>query len=56
MMNQSITKFILDYVENYGAIHQTETRWRTPLVGFAAADDPLFPALKDIIVPSHALP
>ncbi|MGE5373067.1 MAG: epoxyqueuosine reductase [Solirubrobacterales bacterium] len=30
--------------------------WREPLIGFAAASDPLFARLKTVIGPSHALP
>ena len=32
------------------------TRWRQPLVGIAAADDPLFLKLRQAVSPSHALP
>jgi len=32
------------------------TIWRPPLVGFAAADDPLFPALRQAVSETHALP
>ncbi|MFA5028931.1 MAG: epoxyqueuosine reductase, partial [Candidatus Methylomirabilota bacterium] len=32
------------------------TIWRTPLVGFSAADDPLFADLKRVVSGTHALP
>ncbi len=34
----------------------TETRWKEPLIGFASAEDSLFPKLKEWVRPSHALP
>ncbi len=34
----------------------TGTRWRTPLVRYASAHDPLFGALKQIVRPTHATP
>ena len=34
----------------------TVTRWAAPIVGFAAADDPLFAASKQAVSPTHALP
>ena len=34
----------------------TVTRWTAPIVGFAAADDPLFAASKQSVSPTHALP
>ena len=30
--------------------------WRQPLVGVAAADDPLFSELKQVVDPDHAMP
>ena len=47
---------ITDYVKNYQEKKQTRTDWREPIVGVAAAVDPLFPQLKQIIGPNHALP
>jgi epoxyqueuosine reductase QueG len=32
------------------------TRWRAPLVGFAAAEDPRFARLRDVVDRRHALP
>lgn len=35
---------------------ETETRWRRPLVSFAAAGDPAFVSLKESVGPGHLLP
>lgn len=44
------------FVRAYPGQHQTLTRWRSPVMGVAAADDPLYTALSTKIVPGHALP
>lgn len=36
--------------------HRTQTHWRTPLVGFASAEDTLFKELQKAVSPIHALP
>ena len=36
--------------------HQGKTAYRTPLVGFAGADDPGFARLKELVGPGHLLP
>ena len=51
-----ICNLIIDYVESYPKLKQTSTTWQEPLVSFAAADDKLFPKLKEIVSPTHALP
>lgn len=56
MNKQSITDTLHRFVLRYQHEHSTETGWRTPLVGFAAADDPLFLDLKRVVSPTHALP
>lgn len=54
--NEKIIKLINEYVNEYHEKSQTETSWREPVIGFAAAKDPLFRQLKKIIGPNHALP
>jgi len=56
MNKQSIADTLHGFVLRYRHEHSTGTRWRTPLVGFAAADDPLFIELKRVVSPTHALP
>lgn len=51
-----VTQWITDYINGYADAHETETRWRQPIVGVASADDPLYHELKRIISPTHALP
>lgn len=36
--------------------HNHETEFRTPLIGYAAADNPLFKELKTAVSPDHLLP
>lgn len=51
---------IIDAIERFVREFQNQkavcTRWRVPLVGFAAAADALFPALQQAVRPSHAMP
>lgn len=55
-MNKEIVALITEYVKNYKELKHTETDWRDPVIGFADAKDELFPKLKEIIGPNHALP
>jgi len=55
-VNNEIVELIVGYVRNYKASKKTETDWRDPVIGFADAQDPLFPKLKELIGPNHALP
>ena len=55
-MNEEIIRLIQAYALSYQDLKHTETVWREPVIGFADAADPLFPALKEIIGPNHALP
>ncbi|MDP4127775.1 MAG: epoxyqueuosine reductase, partial [Bacillota bacterium] len=55
-MNREIAELITEYVKNYKELKHCETDWRDPIIGFADAKDELFPKLKEIIGPSHALP
>jgi hypothetical protein len=52
MLEEEIQRFVTQYPERHG----TKTTWRTPVVGFASAADPLFAQLKQIVGPTHALP
>ncbi|MDO5845413.1 MAG: hypothetical protein Q4Q04_00670 [Methanocorpusculum sp.] len=47
-----IQKYILVWCAEHGA----ENIWRAPVVKFADASNPLFPELKEIVVPTHYLP
>ncbi len=47
---------IRSFVASYKNAHHTQTSWREPIIGVAAADDPLFPTLKTLICTTHALP
>jgi epoxyqueuosine reductase QueG len=51
-----LTQALRTYVAAYADANRTETRWGTPLVGFADAADPLFAELKRVAAHDHALP
>ena len=56
-MNRSeLESLVREYVRDYPLRHAVETRWETPLVAVADAADPLFPQLKDLVLPTHAVP
>ncbi len=55
-MKDRIIAEIHGFVERYQINLRTTTRWKTPIVGFADADDPLFPVLKRVVSPEHLLP
>lgn len=56
MDKESVLKEIVEYVKSYQRRASTKTRWKRPLVGFAAVGDPLFIRLREVVSPSHALP
>ncbi|TDX46334.1 epoxyqueuosine reductase [Orenia marismortui] len=55
-MKQKIKKLIKEYVKDYPADKEVETKWREPIIKFADANDQGFIKLKEIISPTHALP
>lgn len=55
-MQKQMTQAIAAFVSGRMQDGRTRTRWGTPLVGFAAAEDPLFAKLKEVVRPSHANP
>lgn len=56
MMKETIIREIRQFVANYQLDTTISTRWGEPLVGFAAASDPLFSELKKVVIDSHAVP
>lgn len=57
MNDQSrIYNWIAQFIEDYPKTHDIITRWKKPVVGVAAANDPLYEELKTIVGPTHALP
>jgi epoxyqueuosine reductase QueG len=55
-MKKSITEEIQKYICNYSEKNDVGNFWRTPLVGYAYANDSLFEELKSVVSPSHAHP
>ena len=55
-MRKTITTAIETFVAGRMHGQGARTRWGAPLVGFAAADDPLFAQLKEAVRPSHVIP
>jgi hypothetical protein len=53
---ESIRREIESFINGYRQKQEKETRWRTPLVGFASTEDPLFERVKAAVSPTHALP
>lgn len=51
-----VKTWIRDFIADYTKTHEIETRWREPVIGVADAEDPLYPELKKITGPTHALP
>ncbi|MBW2057604.1 MAG: epoxyqueuosine reductase [Deltaproteobacteria bacterium] len=56
MERRAIEKMIREFIASYSSRRRVETAWREPVVGFAAADDPLFHRLKEVVRPTHATP
>lgn len=55
-MKKTVIKEIQDFVLSYQNNKNIKTEWGIPIVGFAAADDPLFVELKSVVAPTHAGP
>jgi epoxyqueuosine reductase QueG len=55
-MEEMIRRFVKKYVQAYSRREGTRTRYRTPVVAYAAAADPLFMKLKDHRKPEDLLP
>jgi epoxyqueuosine reductase QueG len=56
MDRAGVERLICGFVAGYPTLSRVTARWREPIVGVAAADDPLFVRFKDVVRPSHALP
>lgn len=55
-MENKIKQLIWLYVNEYSKKNITLTQWKEPLVAFAAAYNPMFLSLKEIINTTHVLP
>ncbi len=55
-MKKTIINEIQNFVGNYQNNGDISTKWGTPIIGFASADDPLFAELKSVVSPTHAMP
>ncbi len=55
-MRQIVESIIKEYVEKYPQNKEVQTVWKEPLIAYASAEDVLFPQLKTLISPTHALP
>ncbi len=55
-MRKIISKEINIFVKNRVQSNLTRTKWDEPLVSFAAAKDPLFEKMKEVVRPTHATP
>jgi len=55
-MNDRIQSLIVTAIEAFRTSHNVRTSWKTPLIAVADAADELFPRLKEVVRPTHALP
>lgn len=55
-MKEQVIDHIQRFVETYQEDPEIQTAWGVPIVGFASADDPLFPELNRVASPTHAVP
>jgi epoxyqueuosine reductase QueG len=55
-MKNRIVQLIETCIEETSGKKAVSTTWKSPIVGFADARDPLFEELKHLVRPSHALP
>ncbi len=55
-MKKTIAREIENYVLNFQKRDNIDSFWKTPLVGFAAANNPNFLLLKEVAAPDHLQP
>ena len=55
-VKKRIQSMIATEVEVFSISQNARTSWKTPLIAVADADDELFPQLKKVVRPTHALP
>lgn len=55
-MKKKIKQLITQYVMEYAKKDEITTEWKEPIVKCAAANDEMFPELKEIVSSTHALP
>ncbi|MGM0396057.1 MAG: epoxyqueuosine reductase [Bacillota bacterium] len=55
-MKKAISREIENYIMEFQGREDIKTRWDAPIVGFASADDSMFPLLKEVAVPDHMQP
>ncbi len=55
-MVDSIQSLIVTAIEAFRTSQNARTSWKTPLIAVADAGDKLFPRLKEVVRPTHALP
>ncbi|WP_409227867.1 hypothetical protein [Gudongella sp. SC589] len=55
-MKDKISKEIDNFVMGFQRREGIVSRWKTPMVGFASSEDPMFNLLKDVAVPEHLHP
>lgn len=55
-LKNEIIDRIQEFVSKYQTENSVQSQWGEPLVGFAAAEDPLFLQLKEAVSPTHLVP
>ncbi|MPM15299.1 Epoxyqueuosine reductase [bioreactor metagenome] len=56
LTKEIIKNNIIRFVSEYDQEGQLKDKWRTPLVGFADANHPDFPKLRELVHPEHEMP
>lgn len=55
-MKEIVIRKIQNFLTDYQTNPHISSRWGTPIVGFASADDALFDKLRSVASPTHAVP
>lgn len=55
-MNQNLAQTVKQFIEESAARIESREYFRTPLVGFSSADDPLYDRIVEIVGPHHLRP
>lgn len=55
-MKKSLENYIKKFVREYPKLHNTSTKWKEPIIGYASAHDPLFEEYKTVIGQDHITP
>lgn len=55
-MKKEIENLIQNFIDNYQQKDEIESKWKEPVINYAAADDPMFKQLKEAVSEEHLMP